>query len=137
LHLDEIGEKSLDYSLPPKKIEAFLSPEARGRDVYRELSESWISQLAVKSKMRVAADPEFQKISEELKKAQAQGKLIKVGDAVKDKEKKEKAKALRTAKKEDREKEYLKRPEIRESIQVLMDLIELGEKDSKIASRSY
>lgn len=123
---DEIGEKSLDYSLPPKQITPFLSTEAyvkEGPSAWKQISEATIKTLAEKSKARVAADPEFKKISEELEKLKKQGKLIKVGDAVKDKEKKDKAKNLKTLSREAKDKEYLKRPDVQESLNILADLI--------------
>ncbi len=134
--LDDIGEKSLDHSFPPKKIDAFLSPEAKGKDAFVEIQPAWIDKLKQASKMRVEKDPEFKKIAEELQKSQARGKIIRVGDAVKDKEKKDKARALRAATKAEKEKEYLKRPEVQESLNVLMDLIQLEGKKTEIAAQS-
>ncbi|MEZ0392226.1 MAG: carboxy terminal-processing peptidase, partial [Pseudobdellovibrionaceae bacterium] len=125
---DEIGEKYLDYSLPEKKIDNFTSPEAyvkEGTNAWMTVNPDWIKTLADKSKVRVAKDPEFKKIEEELAKAKVKGKTIKLTEVTKDKEKKEKAKAAKNASKTEKEKEYLKRPDVMEASQVLSDLIAL------------
>lgn len=125
---DEIGEKYLDYSLPEKKISSFLSQDAyvkEGDSAWLKVSSDWIKQLSEKSKVRVAKDPEFKKIEEELAKTKAKGKIIKLAEVTKDKEKKEKAKAAKNATKAEKDKEYLKRADIVEASNVLADLIAL------------
>ncbi len=127
-NIDEIGEKSLDYSLPPKQIPAFLSADAyvrEGADAWKEIKPEWIKVLAQKSKERVDKNEEFKKIITDLEKTKTKGKLIRVGDADKEKEKKEKIKASKMADETEREKEYLKRPEIVEASNILMDLIKI------------
>lgn len=135
---DDIGEKYLDYSLPEKKLEAFLSPEAyvkEGPGAWLTISPDWIKVLADKSKARVEKEPEFKKIQEELAKTVAKGKVIKLADAFKDKDKKEKAKAAKTASKADKDKEYLKRADIIEAANVLADLV-LLESSKAVAKKS-
>lgn len=128
---DEIGEKSLDYSLPPSTIPAFLSAEAGVKDgegAWAQISDDTLKTLAEKSKTRVDKSEEFKKIVEELSKAKENGKMIRLSEVMKDKEKrdkeKEKAKQVRYNKSE-REKEYQKRPDIQEAANVLVDLISL------------
>lgn len=126
---DDIGENTMDYSLPPKSIEAFISPEAYVKDgpgAWKELKPEWLKTLKDKSHERVEKSDEFKKIVDELNKAQARGKLIKVSEVLKDKndkEKKEKAKKVASKKKKD--EEYLKRPDVKEAESVLLDLIQL------------
>ena len=126
---DEVGEKTLDYSLPPTQIAPFLSPDAyvkEGPGAWKEVSADQIKTLVEKSKARVDKDPEFKKILDDIEKMKKQGKLIKVGETAKDsKEKKEKAKSYRTASREEKEKEYLKRAEVQESLNVLVDLVNI------------
>jgi carboxyl-terminal processing protease len=133
---DDIGEKYLDYSLPEKKIEAFISPDAyvkEGPGAWMMITPEWIKDLAEKSKVRVDKDPEFKKIADELEKAKAKGKVIKLTEVTKDKEKKEKAKAAKNADKVAKDKEYMKRPDIIEATNVLADLISL-ENSSSVAA---
>lgn len=125
---DEIGEKSLDYSLPPKKIEPFISQDAyvkEGPSAWLTVNPDWIKGLKDKSKTRVDKSEDFKKIVDELNKAKEKGKVIKLSEVVKDKEKKEKAKAAKNASKSDKDKEYLKRADINEATSVLLDLIQV------------
>lgn len=135
---DEIGEKTLDYSLPEAKIDSFLSSEAtvkEGAGVWTAIAPEWIKTLAEKSRARVAKDPEFKKIQDELAKTKEKGKIIKLSEVLKDKEKKDKEKkqkALKAANKAEKDKEYLKRADLIEATNVLVDLIAL--ENSKSAS---
>ena len=125
---DEVGEKSLDYSLPPKKIDAFISPDAyvkEGPSAWATITPEWLKGLKEKSKARVEKSEDFKKIVEELKKNQAKGKVIKLSEVTKEKEKKDKAKAAKNANKADKDKEYLKRADIQEATSVLGDLLML------------
>lgn len=123
---DEVGEKSLDYSLPPKKIEPFVSQDAyvkEGPSSWAMITPEWIKSLKEKSKARVDKSEDFKKVVDELKKTQAKGKVIKLSEVTKEKEKKDKAKAAKNATKADKDKEYLKRADIQEAANVLGDLM--------------
>lgn len=131
---DDVGEKSLDYSLPPKKIPAFLSKEAYvkdGSDAWTMLKPEWIKSLKEKSQARVEKNEDFKKVLEDMEKAKTRSKLIRVSEIMDDtkdkerKEKREKSRALRYGKKEDRDKEYLKRADVQEAANILSDLIQL------------
>lgn len=134
-HVDDIGEKSMDYSLPPKKIDKFVSKEAvveKGEGQWATIKPEWIKALKQRAEERIAKNEEFKKISEELEKTKKLGKTIKVSEIVKEKDKvekeKEKAKkANRYAGKAEKEKEFLKRPEVQEAANILGDLIILEE----------
>lgn len=131
---DEFGEKGLDYSLPPKKIDAFLSPDAyvkEGPQEWSTIQSDWMKSLQEKSKARVEKNAEFKKIVEEREKAKEKGKLIKLADILnpKDTAKKDKNKKKNLSKAE-KEKEYLKRPDIDEATNVLLDLITLEHKST-------
>lgn len=126
---DDIGEKSLDYSLPPKTIPAFLSEDASvkdGDEAWQPIKADWVKTLKEKSQARVDKNEDFKKILEDLRKSKDKGKVIRVSEILKEKnEKEKKAKAARYAKKEERIKEYLKRADINEAANVLVDLIQL------------
>ncbi len=94
-----------------------------------------LKTLKEKSVARVEKNDDFKKIIDELAKAKLLGKTIKVSEVLKDKDKTEKEKKARAAKnasKEEKNKEYLKRADINESVQILMDLMVL--EDPKLAS---
>lgn len=125
---DDIGEKSLDYSLPPKKIESFISKDAfitEGSDSWKEVKSDWVKTLKEKSQTRVDKNTEFKKIIDELKKSKEKGKVIKVSEILKEKDKNEKEKKKKKFSKDEKTKEYLKRQDIQEASQVLLDLIQL------------
>lgn len=130
-HVDDIGEKSMDYSLPPKKISSFISKEAQPSDVktqWTPIKSDWIKTLKKRSEERISKNEEFKKITDELEKTKKLGKTIKVSDILKDKgEKEKKVKKSRYGAKDDKEKEFLKRAEVQEATNVLADLILLEE----------
>ena len=138
---EDMGEKSLDYSLPPKTIPAFISPEAyvkEGPSAWKEIQSDWIKTLREKSKARVEKSEDFKKIVEELAKSKKNGKVIKVSEILDDKDKKEKkskAKANKKLAKAERDKEYLKRADIEEASQVLLDLIQLESAPAATAAK--
>lgn len=130
--IDDLGEKFLDYSLEPKKIPPFLSPDAKSSSAdsaWLEVKPEWISQLKKESTKRVSKNTDFNKIISELKKSKKKGKTIHVADILNDKDKaekdKEKKKNMKYGSKEEREKEYLKRADIVEATNVLTDLIKI------------
>lgn len=128
-NVDDIGEKSMDYSLPPRKIEAFLSKDAyveKGEGNWQQIKPEWIGKIKTRSTQRVAKNEEFKKIVEELEKTKKLGKTIKVSEVLKEKgEKEKKVKKSRYAAKDEKDKEYLKRADIQEASDVLLDLISL------------
>ncbi len=135
LALDDIGEKSMDYSLPPKKLDSFVSKEAfvdKGEGKWNIIKIDWIKTLKKRSEERVAKNDEFKKITDELEKTKKLGKTIRVEDILKDKgEKEKKVKKTRYADKTAKEKEYLKRADIQEAGAVLEDLILLEDGKTK------
>lgn len=126
---EEIGEKSLDYSLPAKKIKSFLSPEAyvtTGPGAWQKVMPADIERLKERSLARVAKDPEFDKIRDEIKKAEKKSKVIKLSEALTEtKEKKDEADQKKNLSKDDKAAEYAKRPELQEAVNVAADLLAL------------
>lgn len=133
---DDVGEKFLDYSLPSAKISPFISNEAyqdKGEGAWQKVDTKLITTLKQKSESRVSKNDDFKKIIDDMKKAKERGKLVKVSEILKDKDektKKDKEKALKNAGKDQRNKEYLKRADIQEALNVITDLT-LLEQDSQ------
>lgn len=130
----EFGEKTLDYSLPPKKIKPFLSKSAyveAGENSWQMIDEEVIKNLKSASQKRIAASEDFKKIKEEIEKAKKRGKSIVVGDILKDKKPDgtdpeaaaEEEDENRYLSREERVKKYLERADIVESINIAADLI--------------
>lgn len=140
-NVDDIGEKSMDYSLPPKKIDSFISKDAfvdKGEGSWTPIKADWINKIKTRSSQRVSKNEEFKKIVDELEKTKKLGKTIKVSEVLKDKgEKEKKVKKSRYAAKDEKDKEYLKRADIQEAADVLMDLITLANgKDLSLTSNT-
>lgn len=130
---DEVGEKSLDYSLPPATLPAFLSPDAyvkEGPGAWQVVGSDWLTKLSDQSKVRVQKSEDFKKIVDELSKAKTNGKMIKLAEVMKDKGKKEKEKIAKNKSKAEKDKDYLKRADIQESVNVLLDLIQISSNGS-------
>jgi carboxyl-terminal processing protease len=129
---DDVGEKSLDYSLPPKRIKAFLSPDAyvtSGDGAWKKISKDEIEYLKPRSQARVAKNEEFQKIITEMKKSKERGKIIKLSEVLKDtKEKKDEQEKKKELGHDEKVADYLKRPDIQEAANVAADLIEVEAK---------
>lgn len=136
--VDEIGEKTLDYSLPPKKIKEFLSPSAfvtDGKFAWSQVGKDTVRKLKTKSATRVAASADFKKIIDDLAKVKKRGKMIVVGDLLKDKDSKKKGEPGAekgepgedddnvTMTREERKKKYFERADILEAINIAADLV--------------
>jgi carboxyl-terminal processing protease len=133
---DDIGEKSLDYSLPPKRIKEFLSPEAyvtSGVGAWKKIDQPTIDFLKGRAQPRVAKNEEFIKIATEMKKTKERGKTIKLSDALKEtKDKKEEQEKKKELSKEEKVAEYEKRPDVQEAANVAGDLLEALSKPSVV-----
>ncbi len=132
--IDEVGEKTLDYSLPPKKIPEFLSPTAyapEGRGQWRSVNKDLVKKLKEKSEVRVSASAEFKKVREDLEKVKKRGKMLVVGDLLKEKDPKKKKGTSEdddeaestTLTREERKKKYLERADVIEAVNIAADLV--------------
>ncbi len=143
----DIGEDTLDYSLPPKKIKSFLTKDAyvtSGKDKWNQVSASLIKKLGAESTKRVTKNKDFNKIIKDLAKAKAKNKVIKVSELFEKKDDKDKKEADEKggvkkkhdpaiAKKEKLEK-YKKRADIQESLNILFDFIKYEKNPIKISA---
>lgn len=110
LSTDEIGEKNLDYSLPPQKVTPFLAKEANleGKDHWSEVTTEEIKKLAALSKIRVEKSPKFQEIVKNFKESQKNKGALKLATMKKQAEeekKKEKKEDTKLAQENDKKKE--------------------------------
>ena len=128
---DDVGENTLDYSLPKQSISNFVSPEA---DVpqppkhWDPVNDSVIKKLVTHSQERVAKDPKFAEIKKNLEEANKNGviklaEIRKKSEAEKKKNKKEKKAEDTSA---ERAAKELESPLVRESVNILIDLINSG-----------
>jgi len=136
---DEIGEKTLDYSLPPSKIKSFLSPQAyvyKGAAKWKPVKKSTITKLSAASQKRISASEDFKKIKDDILKAKKKGKLIKISDILeksdeddpegktkKDLDGKKPENLSAAERKKQKKEEYLERADIQEAINIMSDYI--------------
>ena len=132
---DDVGEKTLDYSLAPKMTAPFIAPEAfvtSGPGKWDKVKPEIIKELRDVSLKRIAQDGDFKKLIEDIKKAkdQEKNKVTKLSELMKEKtdvEKKEKEekKNIRYGTKDEKLVEYMKRSDIKESLNIAFDMIQL------------
>jgi carboxyl-terminal processing protease len=80
---DEVGEKTLDYSLEPRTISSFLSSEANATDPgsrYTPVSASLIKSLSERSKQRVSKDKKFIEIFKESEEYERNKGIVKLAE---------------------------------------------------------
>lgn len=127
-HEDEVGEKTLDYSLPPKKIASFISPNAfvnTGKGKWEKIEDSLLTVLKKRSSDRVKNDPKFQEIVKEIAEQKKESKEIVLADSFKDlKEKKDKSDKKKNLSEKEKIAEYLKREDINEAVNVAVDVVD-------------
>lgn len=123
--IDELGEKSGDYSLPPQNIPPFLSALGNQAKKWKEIPSTLIPDLQAKSKERVSKNPKFKEIIQELADAQKNKGVVKLADFRK-KVKEEKAKEDKDKKKKkttaEKKKEVIQ-VYVDEGLNVLSDLV--------------
>lgn len=141
---DDIGEKNLDYSLPPKTISPFLSSSAyidKGPTAWKRVTKGILARLSNLSQRRVRQSEDFKEVLEDIKKAETRDKVIYIEEILNEssetKEKKEIAKQKRRDS-DFRKQEYLNRADIKEVVNITSDLVELlGSKSSHKVSFSF
>lgn len=125
LNGDEVGEKNLDYSLPPQKIESFTSVDANGKEKPRRwepVTDALVETLAKKSKERIAKDEKFLEIQKKIEKEKKNQGIVKISEITKDdKKKKMSKKDKKEPEKSDQDEE--KTAFVQEATWVLADLI--------------
>jgi carboxyl-terminal processing protease len=144
---DDIGEKTLDYSLPPKKIKEFTSPTAYvtdGKGAWKQVSDGTVQKLKERSLARANSSEDFKKVRDDIAKIKKRGSELVVGELTKEKDKdKDKTKKKDGSDKnaetpedlleseadkdaslsrEERKKKYLERADIQEAVNVALDL---------------
>ncbi|MBL7717082.1 MAG: PDZ domain-containing protein [Bdellovibrionales bacterium] len=119
---DDIGEKTLDYSLPTQTIPAFLGKEANSTDPakqWKEVSSDLTKKLAEKSKSRVASDKRFAEMIKEQEEVKKNKGVIKLADLRKKAKKPAENKAEREKKQKD-----IEAPFVDEGVAVMVDLLQ-------------
>ena len=128
---EDIGEQYLDYSLPPKTIKPFISKAAyanKGSQAWKRITKSILKKLAGLSKTRVNKSEDFKEILAEIEKNKKDDKVIHIEEILNEDEEIKEKKEIAKQKRRDpkfRDKEYLKRADIKEAVHITADLIDL------------
>ena len=144
--LDEVGEKTLDYSLPPQAIPSFVSQEVNGAQAvarWDAVDPKVIPMLGSKSRDRVAKEPKFAEVKKELEEASKNRGVVKLSELrkksakEKEKEKREEQKLAKKAgdksSRKDREARIkeTEAPLVNEAVNILVDWIEVQNSTAK------
>lgn len=125
----DIGEQSLDYSLPPKSVSTFVSKDAQGNDresQWTPVSTTVIEKIRGLSQARVSKDKEFEKIRTEIAESEKRDGIIKLADALKkQKDNKDQKKEGRSRRGRESDAKYLEQPQVKEAVDILTDLTQL------------
>ncbi len=128
LDIDDMGEKYMDYALPPTKTEAFITVDtANSKDpheAWKPINDDLVKMLKEKSTKRVVDNSDFKEIVKDLEDIKKNEGWVKVADIMnksgKDKDKrKEKKEKGNTA--QGRRELWLKNPYLQESINIMKD----------------
>lgn len=126
---EELGEKTLDYALPPQAIKPFLSGDANPSDAtarWRAVEEDVVKKLNERAQARVSKDPKFTEIKKNLLDSMKNEGVIHLADL----RKKSKAEKQEEAKKKKNGKEAKEKdtdtPLVQEGINVAADYAALA-----------
>ena len=119
----DIGEATLDYSLPTQSIAPFIGQPEKHPRFWIAIKQSSLTTLASRSKIRVEQDDKFREIIKNNNEAADKNGVIRISDLRKEKKKTgTKTESLSEMKKKFRE-QYA--PYINESVNILLDLAAL------------
>ena len=126
--LEDIGEAELDYPLPVQAIAPFVGVPAgtNATPLWKPLEQPVLSELAAKSKARVAKDKKFTEILKNNKEAAAKKGVIRLADLRKEKEKENGGKKKETPAEFRKKARDQYAPFVNESVNVLLDLVMSG-----------
>lgn len=121
---DDVGEKTMDYSLPPQKISTFTGTDTNLDDAKKKwipVSDELIQRLRDNSKQRVSKDPKFAEILKNLDEMKKNKGVIRLAD-MKKKAEEENKKDEKTNR--DKRKEKIKEvqaPLVSEGVNIMAD----------------
>ena len=135
---EDVGEKTMDYSLAPQSVEPFISPDVNTADPAKHwipLNDSVIAKLAEKSQERVDKEPKFAEIKKDLDETAKNKGIIRLSE-IRKKATKDAAKEAATGagkKQRDQKIKNMDAPFLKEGVNILVDLISLEKTDVKVA----
>jgi carboxyl-terminal processing protease len=135
----DLGEKSLDYSLPPQKTEPFVSEDANSsnpKERWKPVTSAVLPKLRDRSAQRIAKDQVMKEIEKELveaKKKQGKVKLLDLRKEALEAKKNGKTAGEEAEPEDDSDFERFQKAFVNEGAEVVADLIELSSSQSLTA----
>jgi len=120
---DDIGEKTMDYSLPPQKIPAFVGNDANGDEPARHwkpVDADTVKKLKKLSQDRVAKDPKFAEIQKNIDDAKKNKGVIRLAEMKKKAEEENKKDDKKDKNRKTRLKET-QAPLVSEGVNIMTD----------------
>ncbi len=124
---EEVGERSMDYSLPPQNTQVFLGPEANSIDAadrWKLVDADVVKLLTKRSEQRIKEGGAFSEILKEIDEAEKNRGVVKIADLRKKERKVDSTKG--SAKEREKKLKDLEKPFVDEGINVLVDFIVLA-----------
>ena len=121
--LEDIGESALDYPLPGQVITPFLGNVV---PLWKPVEQTMLSELAARSKARVAKDEKFAEIIKNNKAAAAKKGIIRLADLRKEMKKENGSKKKETVAELKQKARDQNAPFVNESVNILLDMVTLG-----------
>ncbi|MGV8057093.1 MAG: S41 family peptidase [Smithellaceae bacterium] len=121
--LEDIGETALDYPLPAQSITPFLSIPGNLSPLWETVEQPLLTELATRSKIRVAKDVKFAEIIKNNKEAVGKKGLIRLADLRKETKNGSKKKETPIERKQKARDQYA--PFVNESVNILLDMVML------------
>lgn len=125
---EEIGEKTMDYSLPPQKIPTFVGTDANGEGGdkrWKPVDSDMVKKLKKLSQERIAKEPKFAEIIKNVEDAKKNKGVLRLAE-MKKKAEEENKKDEKKDKKDKNRKEKLKEtqaPLVSEGVNIMVDWI--------------
>jgi carboxyl-terminal processing protease len=127
----DLGEKTLDYSLPPQATKPFVSPEANSaspKEKWKPITTAVVPKLKDRSAQRVSQNAVMKEIEKELTEAKKKQGTVKLGELRREAleaKKNGKKTGEKEAPEDDSEFERFQKAFVTEGVDVVADLLEL------------
>jgi carboxyl-terminal processing protease len=134
--LEDVGETALDYPLPAQVISPFLSVQGNAAPLWKPVERPILTELAARSKARVAKDAKFSEIIKNNKEAAEKKGVIRLADLRKEMEKEGSNKKKETPSELKQKARDQYAPFVSESVNVLLDMVTLNSAQSVPQARN-
>jgi carboxyl-terminal processing protease len=124
--LDDIGEAAMDYPLAAQAIAPFLDVRGKAAPYWKPVDKTLIAELASRSQGRVAKDAKFAKIIKDNKEAADKKGIIQLDDFRKTMKKEGSGSEKETPAELRQKAREQYAPFVKESVNVLLDMVTLG-----------